>query len=117
MLSNTTDIFNKHLIQSLVKQDFPIGLANGKMGICIYLYITGRVESNEEYLSLADKLLDEITNHISGLPVDVENGLGGIGLGVNFLAKSNYIRLFGRCQDDLSLGSDSAGVSVTDCAP
>ncbi|HCT95233.1 MAG: hypothetical protein A2X19_02630 [Bacteroidetes bacterium GWE2_39_28] len=92
MLSNTTDIFNKHLIQSLVKQDFPIGLANGKMGICIYLYITGRVESNEEYLSLADKLLDEITNHISGLPVDVENGLGGIGLGVNFLAKSNYIK-------------------------
>ncbi|MEZ7885452.1 MAG: hypothetical protein QMB39_09345 [Bacteroidales bacterium] len=69
-----------------------MGLADGKMGICIYLYIIGRFENNNEYSSIAGKLLDEIISNISTLPIDVKGGLAGLGLGVTYLIKNKYIK-------------------------
>lgn len=57
----------------------PLGLAHGKMGICIYFFVLSRYEENKEYKSVADKILDEIFERISEIQsIDVKNGLSGV---------------------------------------
>jgi len=73
---------DKFLSSKLCK--YPVSLFNGKMGLSIYFYQLSKIESNPVYQTIAEQLLDEImlrdlsSNH----PIDVENGLAGIGLGV-----------------------------------
>lgn len=74
------------------KKDIPIGLFSGKMGLCIYFYYWGRIENDEKYAKIAEKLIDEIFEQIEMVnSVDVENGLIGIALGINYLIKNGYV--------------------------
>jgi len=81
----------KGLISSLEKENLALGLANGKMGLCIYLY-QDKSENTREYQRIAEKLLDEIYDGIDTVnTIDIESGLSGIALGINYLIKNNYI--------------------------
>jgi len=90
------DDINKKLIERLLSSkldNYPAGLFYGKMGIVIYLYHLSKIESNPEYQSIAERLLDQIMlrdlspNH----SIDVEDGLAGVGLGITYLIKKRFV--------------------------
>ena len=73
--------------------NYPVSLFHGKMGLSIYFYQLSKIESNPEYQSIAEQLLDQILlNDLSvNQGIDVEDGLAGIGLGVIWLVKNSFI--------------------------
>lgn len=82
---------NKALLRSIDKS-YPIGLTNGTMGLSIYFYHLSRIENNEDYKVIADQLLDDTLNRLSfDSPIQVENGLAGIALGVTHLIKNSFV--------------------------
>ena len=98
MKHNNIDILNRKLISSMNDKS-PIGLSNGKMGMCIYFYYLSRWEEQEEYKQIAEKLLDDIvfdlseTNDISKMTdITVEYGLTGIAIGISHLVKENFVK-------------------------
>lgn len=85
-------ILNEKISFSL-SQENDIGLANGQMGHCLYFYILSRKEKCLEYQSIADSLLNSVYGNIYKLSsVDLKTGLAGIGLGITYLVKHNYIQ-------------------------
>lgn len=69
-----------------------LGLMYGKMGICIYFFHLAKSSSNPIYESYAEELLDEIFEEIStSTPLDFENGLAGIGWGIEYLAQNGFV--------------------------
>jgi lantibiotic modifying enzyme len=84
---------NTKLITSLQKESIPLGLADGKMGFCIYFYYLSSVYANTDYKETAEKLLDDIFKDIDTInTIDVKHGLAGIGLGVGYLIKNSYVK-------------------------
>ena len=85
---------NTRLISFLEKRDhLPLGLTNGRMGICIYFYYLNSIYNNNSYKELADRLIDEVFENVDLIKtIDVKNGLAGIGLGIDYLIKNNYVK-------------------------
>lgn len=93
MINTNTLTLNKDLLYSLKEETYSLGLANGKMGVCIYFYYLSRITQNAEYEKKAANILDEIFEKISMVnSIDVKNGLAGIGLGINYLIENNYVQ-------------------------
>lgn len=83
-------VLNKKLIESL-HTNSSLGLAHGKMGVCIYFFILSKNENNTEYKEIAEKLLEDISNNLTrDQSVDIESGLAGIALGIIYLIKNKY---------------------------
>lgn len=69
-----------------------IGLMNGKMGIAMAFYHLARKTGNKIYEDYAGELIDEIYEEISlSTPCDFENGLAGIGWGIEYLVQNGFI--------------------------
>ena len=69
-----------------------LGLLHGKMGIAIYFFCLARETGNKIYEDYAGELIDEICDEInSGTSCDFENGLAGIGWGIEYLVKEGFI--------------------------
>jgi hypothetical protein len=69
-----------------------LGLFKGKMGIAIFMYNYARKIDNETYKNFAGELIDEIYEGISTqTPVDFENGLTGIGWGIEYLVRNGFV--------------------------
>ena len=69
-----------------------LGLMHGKMGISIFFFHLARQTQNKIYEDYAGELIDEIYEEISANTlVDFENGLAGIGWGIEYLAQNNFI--------------------------
>lgn len=84
---------NSKLISFLEKENTSLNLTEGKLGFCIYFYYLGSVYNNKKYKQIATRLLDHIFESIDILEsIDVKNGLAGIGLGVDYLIKNNYVK-------------------------
>lgn len=67
------------------------GLMNGNTGISIFFYHLTRKTDNPDYEKIADGLLDKAFANLSLLaPVDFENGLAGIGWGIEYLVQNNF---------------------------
>lgn len=82
---------NTMLLES-VDATYPLGLAQGQMGICIYFYYLSQIEQNEEYQTIAEQLLDDTLNKLSlTSSISVENGLAGIALGVTHLINAGFV--------------------------
>ncbi|TKG87813.1 hypothetical protein EYV94_27885 [Puteibacter caeruleilacunae] len=78
----------------LLKSSFTnnLGLLNGRMGISIYFFHLAKIVRNEIYQDYAEELIDEIYEEInSNTPCDFENGLAGIGWGIEYLVQNNFI--------------------------
>lgn len=83
--------FNQFVMSQDIEK-LSVGLFDGKMGICIYFYHQSRLTQNKEYEAFAEKLLDSICEQLyTELPVELETGLAGIGLGINYLVKSGFV--------------------------
>ena len=81
---------NKQL--SLNTNDNSFGLAFGKTGLSLCFYQLSRLENNKEYEKLAEKYLVEVMEGIDKVKeVDIKSGLSGIGLGINYLVKTDFV--------------------------
>ncbi|MDR2914721.1 MAG: hypothetical protein LBV74_07815 [Tannerella sp.] len=90
-MNKLIDQLDQKLLQSLEKP-YPVGLTQGKMGICIYFYHLSRIEKEDKYKMIAGQLLDDILENLSPeLPISVENGLAGIALGITHLIKAGFV--------------------------
>ena len=68
------------------------GLMHGKMGISICFFHLARQSGNKIYEDYAGELIDDIHDEITvHTPVDFENGLAGIGWGIEYLVQNGYI--------------------------
>jgi hypothetical protein len=68
------------------------GLMHGKTGIAIYFYHLARNTGNTIYEEYAGGLIDEIYKEIhSKTYCDFENGLAGIGWGIEYLIRNKFI--------------------------
>lgn len=84
--------FKSQLTTILDTKDIPIGLFSGKMGLCIYFYHLGKIENDERYTKIAEKLIDETFEQITTVStIDIESGLSGIAIGINYLIKNGYV--------------------------
>ncbi|MDR0835309.1 MAG: hypothetical protein LBN11_01850 [Tannerella sp.] len=69
-----------------------IGLYHGKMGIVLFFAHYGRYTGNSLYDDFAGELLDEIYEDIhAGTSIDFENGLCGIGWGIEYLLQNGFM--------------------------
>ena len=69
-----------------------LGLMHGKMGISIYFFHLARQTGDKIYEDYAGELIDEIYEEITlYTPVDFENGLAGIGWGIEYLVLNGFI--------------------------
>lgn len=69
-----------------------VGLCNGKMGIVLFFAHYFRYTQNSLYDEFASELLGEIYEDITNkLPVDFENGLCGIGWGIEYLLQEGFM--------------------------
>ena len=67
------------------------GLMHGNMGLCIFFYHLSRQTNNPEYEKVADGLLDRVFANLSTtVSADFENGLAGIGWGIEYLVQSQF---------------------------
>jgi hypothetical protein len=67
------------------------GLYHGKTGIVLCLFHYARFTSNILYEEFAGELLNEICEDVrKDIPVDFENGLCGIGWGIEYLLQNNF---------------------------
>lgn len=65
-----------------------LGLFHGKMGIVLFFSELAHVSQNSAYEDLASNLLGEIYEEIHyDLPINLENGLCGIGWGIEYLVQ------------------------------
>lgn len=71
------------------------GLLNGKMGAALFFYEYSRYSNNVVYSDCADRILDDILDAISEKRVsdslDLADGLGGIGWGIQYLINHNFV--------------------------
>lgn len=89
-MSNISTL-NSKLVSS-IDDKYPIDLAYGKMGICIYFYYLSRWEDNDEYKQIADRLLDEIIDKLSNKEnMGVAYRLAGVAVGISHLVKEKFI--------------------------
>ncbi|GAB6120108.1 MAG: hypothetical protein LBT43_05745 [Prevotella sp.] len=92
--SSATETIYKKLHEELLesfKFNPSLGLAHGKMGICIYFYILSRQQNKMEYRQIAKQILEEINDNLNqGMNIDLESGLAGIALGIRYLILEGY---------------------------
>lgn len=71
------------------------GLLNGKMGVALFFYEYSLHFNNMVYSDCADRILDDILDAISDKKVsnslDLADGLGGIGWGIQYLIDHNFV--------------------------
>jgi hypothetical protein len=68
------------------------GLYHGKMGIVLFFAHCGRYSGNSLYGDFAGELLEDIYEDIrAGTPADFENGLCGIGWGIEYLLQNGFM--------------------------
>jgi len=67
------------------------GLMHGNIGLSIFFYHLSRNTNNPEYENIADDLLDKAFENMStSYSADFENGLAGIGWGIEYLVQNNF---------------------------
>lgn len=88
---NQIDILNNQLLLSMDKT-YPIGLATGKLGVCLYYFYLSRWEENDEFKLIAESLLDDVLSQLSDtMDVTVESGLAGVAIGLSHLVNEKFI--------------------------
>jgi hypothetical protein len=82
---------NQKILNS-IEENSSIGLAHGKMGLCIYFFQLSKMNEYASYKNEAEKILDDIYSMLNyNSSKDIESGLAGIALGIRFLIKEGFV--------------------------
>lgn len=69
-----------------------VGLFNGKIGICLFLYKYARYSGNKVYEEISSSLIDDVFEQLNpNLSPSVINGLAGIGYSLAILLREGYL--------------------------
>lgn len=69
-----------------------LGLYHGKMGIILFFAHYARYTNESVYDDFAGNLLDDVFEKINtGLSIDFESGLAGIGWGIEYLLQNQFV--------------------------
>lgn len=93
-MENRRDLFGKALSFLTLNCCFvpDLGLFHGRMGYVLFFACYGHLSKNVLYENFAGELLDEIYEELhSDMPVCLEDGLCGIGWGIEFLVQNGYM--------------------------
>ena len=72
-------------------KEYNPGLFNGCTGIFIFYYHLSKLSGNSGYQKIADTLIGRIFSDLNLMtPPDFENGLAGIGWGIEYLVQNNF---------------------------
>ncbi len=86
---------NQHALNTLLLNAGYInnpGILNGKMGISMLFFYLAKHSQNSLFSQYGEELLDQIYNELhSDTPVDFENGLPGIGWGIEHLLQNKFV--------------------------
>lgn len=91
----TPDKYHQALTYLTINSSFlgDLGLFHGRMGIVLFFAYYARVTQNKQYEDFAEILLDEIYEEIHwDLPINLENGLCGIGWGIEYLVQNGFMK-------------------------
>lgn len=81
----TNLLLNGHFIKNT-------GLMHGKTGLTILFYHLAKTSGNPAFENFANELVDDIsTNLTNQMPADFENGLAGIGWGMEYLIQNGFL--------------------------
>ena len=85
---------DERLIASIEKgENKCYDLGHGAMGFSIYFYRLSRLKGETACQKRAKKLLNSVMEGINTIQtIDIKTGLAGIGLGIDFLIKNNYVK-------------------------
>lgn len=68
------------------------GLIHGKTGIAVFFFHYARYTDNELFADYALELIEEIQDQLyANIPVDYEQGIAGIGIGIDYLINKNFL--------------------------
>jgi len=93
-IANTESRYQRIINVLLLNASFidNLGLMHGKMGIAIFFFHLSRETQNQIYEDYAGELIDEIYEEITvDTPLDFENGLAGIGWGIEYLVQNGFL--------------------------
>lgn len=86
-----SNIINNHIILNAFNLN-DLGLYRGKMGLVLYFYIYSDFRKEKIYQEFAFELLENILIEINThIPFFFDDGLCGIGWGIEYLFQNNYI--------------------------
>lgn len=87
--------FTEQLLSYLLinyNQISSIGLMNGKMGGIIFFMLYAKKTGIKAYSDYCDELFEDIHHHINvNMPIDLYDGLCGIGWGIEFLVQNQLV--------------------------
>ena len=90
-MTNPYSIQIARLIQQNGLTGMNHGLMHGHTGLCLFFYQLAKSTNNPEYEQLADDLLDKVFSNLNtSSSADFENGLAGIGWGIEYLVQNGY---------------------------
>jgi hypothetical protein len=90
-MENVRRIANYLIVNSSSLHD--IGLFNGKMGISVFFFHYARFVKEEIYAGFAKLLLEQVMDDITTYtPVNLQDGLCGIGWGIEYLVQEGFIK-------------------------
>lgn len=96
LAENKSDDFLESIINGYFSRSEPqtgIGLFNGKMGKAIFFFLCARYKHSVACEEFAESLLDDVCEEIHlDMPVGLEDGLCGIGWGMEYLAQQGCIK-------------------------
>lgn len=96
MIKTNSNLTDYRLVNNMIQQDGLLkgnnhGLMHGNTGLSIYFYHLARTTNKSEYEHLADDLLDKaFANMSTRSSSDFENGLVGIGWGIEYLVQNGF---------------------------
>ena len=71
-----------------------IGLVGGKLGLVLFYYKLSKRTYIKTYNDMADNLLDEVLNEVRKVKSNgIEQGLAGIGWGINYLFRNEFVEV------------------------
>lgn len=96
------DIIRNELIHTCSSED--LSISNGRMGLTLFLFLYFRRTGKQLHEDIAGELLDDICGDLhTSLPIGFQNGLCGIGWGIEYLIQNLFIEESENILEDIDL--------------
>ena len=96
------EIVQKELLNGCTSGD--LSICNGRMGLTLFFFHCFRYTKIQMYEDIAGELLNDISEDLhTALPIDFQNGLCGIGWGIEYLMENEFIEASNDILEEIDL--------------